>query len=192
MEVGAPLNRSKPSNSLGTIMTSPITNRPAPWWLRELAHGRAAYEELLGWPVTVQVGNRVLIVAIGSSVGAMTMPAALGASVRGELRRAIQCGPVLTDPDGLKWTFLTRPPEDLRPGIAGELARAQVDLAPRGGHVVVPPAPTTPLATSPAGRPVPLDRAWRWIEPPIPSRPLPPAYPAIAVTRRFTEHDLAA
>ncbi|MPZ79317.1 MAG: hypothetical protein GEV28_02555 [Actinophytocola sp.] len=174
-------------------MTTPITNRPAPWWLRELAHGRAAYEELLGWPVSVQVGNRVLIVAIGSSVAAMTMPAALGAAVCGELRRAIQCGPVLTDPDGLKWTFLTRPPEDLRTGIAGALARAHVDLARRGGHVVVPPAPTTPLATTtPAGRPVPLDRSWRWIEPPTPCRPLPPAYPAIAVTRRLTEPERVA
>ncbi|HEY0452785.1 hypothetical protein [Actinophytocola sp.] len=173
-------------------MTTPITNRPAPWWLRELAHGRAAYEELLGWPVSVQVGNRVLIVAIGSSIAAITMPAALGRSVRGELRLAMQCGPVLTDPDSLKWTFLTRQPEDLRPGVAGALARAHVDLAPRGGHVVVPTTPTTPITTTPAGRQVPLDRSWRWIEPPTPTRPLPPAYPAIAITRRLTEHGLAA
>lgn len=166
-------------------MTKPITNLPAPWWLRELAHGRAAYEELLGWPVSVQVGNRVLIVAIGPSIAAMTMPAALGAAVRDELSVAMQDGPVFTDPDALKWTFLTRPPDCLRPGVATELARVQVNIAPRGGHVVVPTAPTNRLA--------PADKAWRWIEPPIPARPLPPAYPVIAVTRRLTDRvDLAA
>ena len=49
-------------------MTLSITNRPAPAWLTELAHGRATYEELLGWPVSVQVGDRLLIVAIGQAV----------------------------------------------------------------------------------------------------------------------------
>lgn len=166
-------------------MTTPITNRPAPWWLRELAHGRAAYEELLGWPVSVKVGDRVLIVAIGSSVAALTMPAALGDAVRGELRLAMQDGPVLTDPDSRKWTFLTKPVECLRTGVATELAKADVRLAARGSHVVVPTAPTP--------RPAPVGTAWRWIEPPRPARPLPPAYPVIAVTRRLTEReDLAA
>jgi len=175
-----------PSNPLGTnIMTTTITNRPAPWWLRELAHGRAAYEELLGWPVSVQVGNRVLIVSISSSIAALTMPAALGAAVREELTVALQDGPVLTDPEGSRWTFLTRPAECLRPGVATELAKVQVNLAPRGGHVVVPTAPTM--------GPAPVGTAWRWIEAPSPGRPLPPAYPVIAVTRRLTERtDLAA
>lgn len=166
-------------------MTTTITNRPAPRWLRELAHGRAAYEELLGWPVSVQVGNRVLIVSIGASVAALTMPAALGAAVRDELCVALQDGPVLTDPDGLKWTFLTRPAGGLRPGVTAELAKLRVDLAPRGGHVVVPTAPTA--------SPLPVGTAWRWIQAPSPARPLPPAYPVIAVTRRLTERtDLAA
>lgn len=166
-------------------MTTTIMNRPAPSWLRELAHGRAAYEELLGWPVSVQVGNRLLSVAIGSSVAAMTMPADLGASVRDELRLALQDGPVLSDPDGLMWTFLTKPAECLRTGVATELAKSGVRLAPRGSHVVVP--------TAPAPRPVPVGTAWHWIESPAPTRPLPPAYPAIAVTRRLTEReDLAA
>lgn len=166
-------------------MTTSITNRPAPWWLRELAHGRAAYEELLGWSVSVRVGERVLTVALGATMAAVTMPAALGAMVRGELGLAMQRGPVLTDPEGLKWTFLTRPPEGLRPGVAGDLARAHVDLGPHGGHVVIPTEPTVPAAT--VARLVRVDRVWRWIEPPTPVRPLPPAYPVISVTRRLTE-----
>jgi hypothetical protein len=158
-------------------MTASITNRPAPWWLRELAHGRAAYEELLGWPVSVRVSDRVLIVATGAAIAAMTMPAALGALVRNELCVAMQRVPVLADPDGRRWTFLARPPEHLRPGVAGELAEMSVELAPRGGHIVVPTSPTGRSAV----------RTWQWVDAPTPGAGLPPAYPVIAVTRRLTE-----
>ncbi|HEX2131540.1 MAG TPA: hypothetical protein VHH15_08255 [Actinophytocola sp.] len=151
-------------------MTTSITNRPAPRWLRELAHGRAAYEELLGWPVSVRVSGRALVLATGPAASAVVMPAALGALVRKELCVAMQRVPILSDSDGGRWTFLIRPPESLRPGVGGELAEADVVLAPPGGYVVVP--------TSPAGR--------QWVEPPLPTRGLPPAYPVIAVTRRLT------
>lgn len=159
-------------------MTTSITNRPAPQWLRDLAHGRAAYEELLGWPVSVQVSDRVLTLAVGTSVAAMTMPASLGSVVRKELAVAMQHVPVLTDPEGLKWTFLTRPPEELRSGVSDELAAAEVAFAPPGGHVVVPTSPTGRAAI----------RAWQWIDPPATGRTLPPAYPVIAVTRRVTAY----
>lgn len=164
-------------------MTTSITNRPAPTWLRELAHGRATYEELLGWPVSVQVGNRALIVATGQTVDAVTMPAALGAQVRGELGIAMLCGPVVADPTGSRWTFLTKPWETLRPATTANLSHAEVEVAPHGSHVVIP--------TSPG---VCTGAIWRWIERPAPTRPLPPAYAVIAVTRRLSAHahDLAA
>lgn len=163
-----------------------ITNRPAPWWLRELAHGRASYEELLGWPVTVQVGTRTLALP-GTGIAAVTMPAALGAAVRHELGVALQCPPVVTDPEGLLWTFLTGPPVALRPGVAAQLAGARVTVAARDSSVTIPTLPTRTSPTTPAGR---LNtRAWRWVEPPV--RTLPPAYPVIAVIRRLTERTLA-
>lgn len=164
-------------------MTISITNRPAPMWLRELAHGRATYEELLGWPVSVQVGTRVLIVAIGQVLEAVSMPASLGAHVRAELGIAMLSGPVVADPDGKRWTFLTKPLDRLRPTIAADLSHLQVDVAPHGSHVVVPTDPNTTSG--------PL---WRWLEPPSPARSLPPAYAVIGVTRRLTEqhHHLAA
>ncbi len=164
-------------------MTTSITNRPAPAWLRELAHGRASYEELLGWPVSVQVGNRVLIVAIGQTVDAVTMPAGLGAMVRSELGIAMLNGPVLADPEGRRWTFLTKPLQTLRPTITADLSHAHVDFAPHGSHVVIP---TDPHCCS--------GSLWRWIEEPSPARALPPAYAVIGVTRRLTDHshDLAA
>jgi hypothetical protein len=164
-------------------MTISITNRPAPAWLRELAHGRAEYEELLGWPVSVQVGNRVLIVAIGPVVEAVTMPAALGARVRAELGIAMLSGPVATDPDGDRWTFLTKPLEHLRPNITADLSHLRVVVAPHGSHVTIPTGPD-----------VSAGQAWRWIERPSPAKPLPPAYAVIAVTRRLAtaDHLLAA
>ena len=158
-------------------MTISITNRPAPAWLRELAHGRANYEELLGWPVSVQVGNRLLIVAIGQTVEAVTMPAALGARVRAELGIAMLSGPIVSDPDGARWTFLTKPLDRIRPGITADLSHLRVDVAPHGSHVVIP---TNPSVTT--------GKEWRWVEAPTPGRPLPPAYAVIGVTRRLTEH----
>ncbi|MFC4858776.1 hypothetical protein [Actinophytocola glycyrrhizae] len=157
-------------------MTISITNRPAPSWLRELAHGRAEYEELLGWPVSVQVGNRVLIVAIGHTVEAVTMPATLGARVRAEMGIAMLSGPVVTDPDGVRWTFLTKPLDRLRPNTTADLSHLRVDVAPYGSHVVIPTDPG-----------VSAGKVWRWVEPPAPGKALPPAYAVIAVTRRLAE-----
>ena len=159
-------------------MTISITNRPAPAWLRELAHGRAEYEELLGWPVSVQVGNRMLIVAIGQTVEAVTMPAGLGDRVHAELGIAMLSGPVVSAPDGARWTFLTKPLDHLRPNTTADLSHLRVTVAPHGSYVALPanPGVTTGLV-------------WRWIQRPAPGRVLPPAYAVIAVTRRLAEID---
>jgi hypothetical protein len=163
-------------------MTISITNRPAPAWLRELAHGRDTYEELLGWPVSVQVGKRVLIVAIGQVVDAVSMPAALGMLVRAQLDIAMLSGPIVADPDGRRWTFLTKPLDRLRPDIAAGLSHLMVELAPHGAYVALPTKPDTLSG-----------QLWRWVEPPSPARVLPPAYAVIGVTRRLTDqHHLAA
>jgi hypothetical protein len=160
----------------GITMTSSIMNRPAPTWLRELAHGRDTYEELLGWPVSVQVGNRLLTAATGHALDAVTMPADLGARVRVELDIAMLSAPVVADPDGTRWTFLTKPLDRLRPTIAADLSHLRVEVAPHGGHVVIPTDPGTLSG-----------QLWCWVAPPSPARPLPPAYAVIAVTRRLTQ-----
>jgi hypothetical protein len=163
-------------------MTDSITNQPAPQWLRDLARGRASYEELLGWPVTVQVTTRTLTLHLDDTVSALTMPVALGTVVRRELGVAMQHAPVISDPEALTWTFLTRPPEELRSGVAAALALARVTFARAGCQVVVP---TSPLEGA-------VIRNRQWIDPPTPGRTLPPAYPVISVARRLTEHrDLA-
>jgi hypothetical protein len=163
-------------------MTTSITNRPAPAWLRELAHGRAAYEELLGWPASVHVGKQVLTVPVGQTLDAVRMPANLGALVRAELGIALLSGPVLADPDGQRWTFLTKPLDRLRPNITADLSHVRVNVVPHGHHVIVPTDPDTLSG-----------QRWRWLDPPSPTRSLPPAYAVIGVTRRITEqHHLVA
>lgn len=159
-------------------MTSSITSMPAPTWLRELADARARYEELLGWPVSVQIGRRDLVLMVGGTIGAIGMPARLGARVRQELGFAMLCGPIIADPGGGWWTFLTRPVGVLRADVAQDLAAVRVRIAPRGACVEIPSDINTTML-----------RGWRWVERPVPNRPLPPGSVAVAMVRRLTYDD---
>jgi hypothetical protein len=147
---------------------------PAADWPRQLAAGRARYAQL-GWPVTVEVGNRVLVRAVDDTVGGLSMPAELASRVRDALGIAMLCGPVIAAPDGRRWTFLTKPLPGLRPHISADLVRLNIVLAPPGGHIVLPASPT---ATA-TGR--------RWIEPPAAARSLPPPYAVIGIARRLSD-----
>jgi hypothetical protein len=160
------------------MMTSPISMLPAPTWLRGLTDSRARYEELLGWPVSIQVGRRDLVLVVGGRIGAIGMPARLGVRVRQELGFAMLCGPVIADPGGGWWTFLTKPVGVLRADVAGDLAAVRVRVVPRGAYVEIPnDLNTTAL------------RGWRWVERPVPNRPLPPGSVAVAMVRRLTHDD---
>jgi len=151
------------------------SSSPAPAWQRQLSAGRARYAELLGWPVSVQLGNRVLVRAVDDTVDGLSMPAELASRVRDALGIAMLCGPVIAAPDGTRWTFLTKPLPGLRPRISADLTQLNIVLAPPGGHIVLPPSPT---ATT-GGR--------RWIEPPTATRALPPPYAVIGIARRLSD-----
>src|SRR5436309_8245690 len=144
-------------------MTTSLTSLPAPTWLRQLTDARAAYEELLGWPVSIQVGRRDLVVVVGGTVGAVGMPARLGAGVRQELGFTMLCGPIVADPTGSWWTFLTMPVGTLRPDVAADLAAVKVQIAPRGTCIDIPSEVSGPAI---GGR--------RSVEPPSPNRHLHP------------------
>lgn len=152
-----------------------MATQPAPTWLRALADGRANYEERLGWPVSLKVRQGVLAVAVGSTMGAVTMPAELGARVRHELRIAMQCGPIVVDPSGSQWTFLTRPTADIRSAVVSELAQWQVHLVAQGGYATIPVSVSSSDGDS-----------WRWVERPIPLQQLPPTSAVVCLTRRVT------
>lgn len=143
--------------------------------LRELADGRGAYEERLGWPVTIDVKPGRLVMLTGPVADAVTMPAALGRLVLADLRIAMLAGPVVADPSGRSWMFFTAPVRgsDFVPSVdlAAELSRSDIDVIPTETYVVVP----TNLDST---------TIWPWIEPPTPLRELPPIAAVIATARR--------
>ncbi len=154
-------------------MTAPTATHPAPEWLRELAAGRTRYEEMLGWPVRMEVTPRRLTVPVGTTFDALSMPAALGERVLTWLRIAMLAGPVTTSPDGDEWVLLAQPAPAPRPSIPAELCRLGVRPAPRGASIVIP----TPTRGG-------SERGERWIEPPRTDRSLPPWPVLIGATRR--------
>jgi hypothetical protein len=157
-------------------MTHVTTSRPAPAWLRELVDARAAYQERVGWPVSVQVGQRNLVVATGQELAAVEMPARLGSRVRAQLGISILSGPIVSNEDGTRWTFLAKPDRPVRDSVAEDLSAAQVRVLPPGTFVVVPTAmePTS-------------DAVLRWIEgPPRPNHALPPLHAVVGQARRLT------
>lgn len=159
-------------------MTTSLTPLPAPTWLRELTDARARYEELLGWPVSIQVGRRDLVAIVSGTLGAVGMPAKLGARVRQELGFTLLSGPIVADPGGAWWTFLTRPVGLLRPDVAQDLAAVRVRVAPRGTCVEIP----CDIKGTVIG-------GWRWVERPVPNRPLPPGAAVVSMVRRLTYDD---
>lgn len=159
-------------------MKTSLTPLPAPTWLRELTAARAHYEELLGWPVSIQVSRRDLVAIIGKTLGAVGMPAKLGARVRQELGFTLLSGPILADPGGTWWTFLTRPIGPLRPDVAQDLAAVRAHVAPRGSTIEIPRTTNE----------TPTD-GLRWVERPVPSRPLPSGAAVVSMVRRLTYDD---
>ena len=155
-------------------MTTSLTPLRAPNWLRHLTEARARYEEQLGWQVSVQAGCKDLVLITGGIVGAIGMPARLGARVRQELGFTMLCGPIAADTSGW-WTFLTRPVGTLRPDVAQDLAAVRVQVAPRGIRVEIP----CEVNGSAIG-------GWRWVERPVSSRPLPPGSAVVSMVRRLT------
>lgn len=155
-------------------MAISLTTQRAPAWLRELAVAQADYTELFGWPVSMRVGARNLVIAIGTVLDAVSMPAGLGARVRQELGIAMLSGPVFTDPDGQRWTFLTKLVTAIRPGVADQLSTLRVSLPAHGSFIAIP-----------ASVAICTGATWRWIERPARTRALPPAYAVIATARRL-------
>lgn len=136
--------------------------QPAPAWLRELADARAAYQELLGWPVSVRVGERALVVAVGRVLGAVVMPAALGARVRAERAGCWPPAPVVANRETSRWTFFGTPVA----GLPDEPASRVRAVAP-GSYVVIPRG------------------AEGWIERPVPHRALPSTSELLALASRL-------
>jgi hypothetical protein len=115
---------------------------------------------------------------VGGTVGAVVIPACLGAQVRQELGFATLRGPIIADPGGGWWTFLTSPVGKLRPDVAQHLAAVRVRIAPRGSYIEIP----SDTKVSTIG-------GWRWVERPVANWPLPPGSAIVSLVRRLTYND---
>lgn len=162
-----------------TIWQAIPPSKAAPQWLSDLFAARTHYEELLGWPVTVDIEPRRLAVAVGQELDAVTMPATLGQSVLAELQVTMLAGPVLADPGGAWWTFVTAPVLASRPTVPSELHVNKVRLTPRGAQVIIPGL-------------IDSDASPRWVVPPQPRYSLPPWSVVIGTTQRVVNHLAAA
>jgi hypothetical protein len=148
-------------------MSHLMKSLPAPSWLRDLVDATASYQELLGWPVSVQVGQQNLVVAVGQVLDAVTIPAALGSSVRAQLEPT----PIMTNSTGTSWTFLVKPAPFLVDGVPG------LRVHGAGCQVVIPAA----MALTTGG-------AERWIECPVPNRSLPSTGDVVDAARTYYRH----
>jgi hypothetical protein len=150
------------------LLTEPVSrSRPAPEWLRDLVAARVYYEERLGWPVTVEVAERRLAVALGRVVDAVTMPAGLAVQVHAGLGIALQGGPVIAHTEGGRWTFLTQPAS---PGLLVDELVHGVRHIGAGAYTMLPVSQA--------------DQGWRWITEPRPNQTLPSPYAVVAMVRR--------
>jgi hypothetical protein len=133
-----------------------------PQWLLDLATARTHYEERFGWPVSISVVERQLAVTLGQTLDAITMPAPLATKVHTQLGIAMLAGPVIANPEGTHWTFLTQ----LTPA---DLVTDLPDVRRAGTHAVIPTHGT----------------GWRWISEPRPGQMLPPVRAVVATARRI-------
>lgn len=155
-----------------TVTTTPSPPRAADTsdWLLELVDARNEYEELLGWPVLLEVTSRRLVLRTGTALDAVVMPATLGEKVLAELRIAMLGCPVVTEPDG-SWTFVVEPVDGPCPVMPPELVPARVRTLPTGSRLVLP------RVLHPSG----IGRSW---VAPCRRRPLAPWHAVIATCRR--------
>lgn len=102
---------------------------------------RCAFYRSCGLAAVVQPGTEMIVVAAGPHVGAVTMPAELGAVTRRLLLgRGLTSGPVISHPRSGRWTFLITPDLPDETPLFAELFRRNVSVVRSG--VIVLPAPT--------------------------------------------------
>lgn len=139
--------------------------------LLALADARAAYEQRLGWTITIDRRARRITLATGSGMSAITMPESLGGAVVHGLISSLQPAAVLTDGHGTWLTFLTQA-RPINATLPADLDRVRVRVLPAQTPIVLP-IPGRISTTGP-----------RWVVPPGRSAELPPWAVVVALTRR--------
>lgn len=119
---------------------------------------RCAFYRSRGLPAIVQPDTGQISVAAGDQLGAVTMPAGLGAAVRRQLHgRGFLSGPVISHPRSARWTFLVSPDIPDETPLFAEMFRRDVSVV-RGGAIALPsPAPRSELFRTWVAQPNVLD-----------------------------------
>lgn len=91
-------------------------------------------------PAVVDPASRRILLHVGATHGAVTMPTELGEQVLTRLRAGGIAGPVFAHPRARRWTFLTGPTrhEEFTATAAAELFRLYTTVAGTGSQIVLP------------------------------------------------------
>lgn len=93
-------------------------------------------------PAAVDSAGRRILLHVGATHGAVTMPTELGERVLQRLRMSGTAGPVFAHPRARRWTFLTGPTrhDAFTAAAAAELFRLYTTVAGTGSQIVLPSA----------------------------------------------------
>jgi hypothetical protein len=76
---------------------------------------------------------------LAGSIGAITLPAQLGAQVKNHMQQSgSPAGPVVSHPRSKRWTFLVRPDVSNDVPLFAEMFRLNVTLVPPGAEIALP------------------------------------------------------
>ncbi|WP_433660814.1 DNA-directed RNA polymerase subunit beta [Nocardia sp. CA-128927] len=100
---------------------------------------RRFYQVTCGLPARVRLEYSRIEFRVGS-VGAVTMPALLGALVKAHMlaQRNGRVGPIVSHPRSKRWTFLVCPDIPGDASLSAKLFRYNVSVVPIGGEVALP------------------------------------------------------
>ncbi|WP_280246279.1 DNA-directed RNA polymerase subunit beta [Nocardia abscessus] len=95
------------------------------------------YRNVCGLPARIEPEGRIFLPC--GSVGAITVPAQLGATVKIRMRKlGDPAGPIISHPRSKRWTFLVRPDVPADMPLFTELFRLNATLAPIGAQIGLP------------------------------------------------------
>ncbi|WP_051021669.1 hypothetical protein [Nocardia araoensis] len=96
------------------------------------------YRNVCGLPARIDPESGRIFLPAGS-VGAITVPAQLGATVKIRMARlGDPAGPIISHPRSKRWTFLVRPDFPADMPLFSELFRLNATLAPIGAQIALP------------------------------------------------------
>ncbi|OCF84855.1 DNA-directed RNA polymerase subunit beta [Nocardia vulneris] len=104
------------------------------------------FRDRYGLPVRVRPEYARIEFIVGS-IGAVTMPAHIGAPVKVRLLEQPhgRLGPIISHPRSKRWTFLVCPDLPDETALFAELFRHNVTVAPRGSEVALPSPGASPV-----------------------------------------------